>query len=105
MDEAVKDKEDVLSAFKAVADEGCPFVGDRFAWYIYEAAREGKADVVTWPVGDGCRDNAIARPPPSRAPDAAHRRVPDDAVDACRDADDACRFAAHAVDAYRDAAQ
>ena len=40
-----------------------------------------------------------------RPPETARRRVPGDAVDACRDADYACRFAAHAVDACRDAAQ
>ena len=37
------------------------------------------------------RDNtaAIARPPP-RPRETSRRRVPGDAVDACRDADDAC---------------
>ncbi len=48
LETAVKEKEDILSAVKAVADQNCPFVGDRFAGVLYEAAREGKEGVVTY---------------------------------------------------------
>ena len=68
-----------------------------------KTATESGADTAAG--GRRQRGDAIARPPPPRAPDTAHRRVPGDAVDACWDADDAGRFAAHAVDACRNAAQ
>ncbi len=63
------------------------------------AATESGAD--TRAGGRRRRDNAaaIARPPP-RPQETARRRVPGDAVDACRDTDYAC----HAVDASRFAA-
>ena len=70
----------------------------------WKTATESSADTAAG--GRRRRDNAaaIARPPP-RPQETARRRVPGDAVDACRDADYASRFAAHAVDASRDAAQ